>query len=150
MEKDRYQQNHALYIISMISMVLSISIFCFTAYILPFLLFGWIYNVPGFIIHWQVWMQRHYGMTDLGSSSVLFLFFFGLGLIAAIIAYITSNRLENEVLDIHPENKDDAIRIKRDVKESASILSKIVIIVICIFVALALLEWMLYVPPVIY
>ena len=150
MEKDRYQQNHALYIISMISMILSISIFCFTAYILPFLLFGWIYDVPGFILYWQEWFQRQYGMTDFSSSGLVFLIFFVLGLMTALIAYITSNRLENEVLDIHPENKDRLVRIKRDAKETASILSKIVIIVILVFIAVALFEWILYVPPVRY
>ncbi|KTD21722.1 hypothetical protein [Legionella londiniensis] len=148
MEKNRYQQNHTLYIVCMINLVISIALFSFTLYLLPFLLFGWIYDVPEFVLTWREWMELRYEMTNLAASGFIFTVFFIFGLITAFIAYITSNKIENEIFGIKTENRDREIRIKREARETASVLSKIVMIIILVFIAVVLLEWFLYVPPV--
>lgn len=97
MEPDRYKNNHTVFIIGMISLLLSLSLLAFSFYILPFLLFGWQYDVPGFILFWRESLQTDYSLSSTLSCRLILLFYFGLACIFSLITYFSSNRIDDQI-----------------------------------------------------
>ena len=60
MEIDRYERNHKVFIIAMLSMIISLALLGFVLYMLPYLMFDWVYNVPSFIVTWSEWFVDNY------------------------------------------------------------------------------------------
>ncbi|MCP0913277.1 MULTISPECIES: hypothetical protein [Legionella] len=146
MEKDRYQQSHGWYITGMISLILSLVLFAFCFYLLPFLLFGFVYDVPEFILYLREFFEDKYQITTRAAGLIIFFIFFLLAALAAFAAYLASNRIENRIFNIKQEGEEGSSRIRQEAKETASILSKIIIVVILIFIGAILLQWLIYVP----
>ena len=97
MEQDRYQKNHKLFIVGLLSLILGLSLVAFSLFILPNLFFGWHYDVPEFIANWVAWLQDAYELSSTAASKLTFFFFFLLGLFFAVIAYFSSNRIDNQI-----------------------------------------------------
>ena len=145
MEPDRYRQNHFLYVIGLIFLVFSLSLFAFSAYIIPFLLFKWSYDVPEFISTWQQWLlERDY--SNAAACWLIFLFFIVLALFCAAIAHIASNRIDNKLYKTEVEAKVEPARSTDDTKETTNLLVKIVFIVILVFIGALLFQWLISSP----
>lgn len=97
MEQDRYQKNHKLFILGMLSLVISLGLFAFAVYILPNLLFGWVYDVPSFVTYLKGWLQSTHNFTDPSAGRFIFLCVFLAALIFAFIAYVSSNWIDNQI-----------------------------------------------------
>ena len=97
MEPDRYQKHHVLFIIGLVSLLSSLILIFFSAFLLPHLLFAWQYNVPEFIFFWRESLTANYGLTFSKSSQYIFLFFFLLAVLFGIVAYIISKRIDDEI-----------------------------------------------------
>jgi len=147
MDKDRYQQNPFMYVIGLISLLLSMVLLCLSVYVLPYLLFGWVYDIPSYIIEWQGYLERIYGMSETLSGWLISSVFLLPGVLAAYIAYFTSNQIDDIYHGIESKNKAKGEILKREIKDTTNILSKIIIIVILVVIVTEFIEWLLYIPP---
>ncbi len=144
MEDDRYQKNHFLFIIGLVSLLLALSLFVLTLYLLPHLLFGWLYNIPEFILFWIEWLQSQYNVTEVGASQLIILFFFLLSLFFATIAYFSSNRIDSQIFNLGSSRTRKPITFKKSSREGLALGLKILFIMIIVFVAASLFQWLLY------
>jgi predicted histidine transporter YuiF (NhaC family) len=150
MEQDRYQKNPQLFITSMLFFILSLSSLAFTAYLLPFLLLKLRYDVPEFVLYSMHWLQLNYNLTERMATSIIFLGLLIISLTVTGIAYALSNRLENQVNPIETETVEEAKPegLTTETKETISVVTKIIIIVVLAFIGLMLFQWFIYIPPV--
>ncbi len=146
MEKDKPRQSNAVFITGLTFLTISLSLFAFSIYILPYLVFKWNYDVPEFISNWQYWLQEKYNYREGAAAALIFLFFFVLSCISAGVSYLFSNYVEG-VEQEKPVSSTDPAEIKREVKDTASLLFKIIGIAILILIGLYLIQWLIYIPP---
>lgn len=144
MEEDRYQKNHLLFIIGLLSLMISLVFIAFTLYLLPHLLFGWIYDAPEFVPFLIERFQSQYNMTEGGASKLILLIFFLLSLIFVAIAYFSSNRIEREIFKSELTNTNKPVRFKKNTREGLTLGLKILFIIIIVFVVASLLQWIIY------
>ncbi len=144
MEQDRYQKNHVLYIIGLLSLVASLSLLAFTLYILPYLVFGWRYDAPGFIHLWKELLRVRYHFSPSVASQIIGVPFFLLTLLFAFIANFASNRMDNEIYstELTIENKEQ--NTKKSPNESIALVLKILLIIVLVFVGAELFHWLIY------
>ena len=147
MEPDRYQQNSKLFIIGIICLLLSLSLFAYSLYILPYLLLGWVYDVPEFIMSWQEWLKQEYNFSELSAAWLIFLTFIIPALLCGYISYRTSNEVDNEIYGIVPEKTETEQQETSNVRETLGFGFKVILLIILVLVVVSLLEWLLTVPP---
>lgn len=148
MEQDRYQQNPQLFITAMVFFILSFSILAFTAYLVPYLLLKWRYDVPGFIVYLEEWLVLTQNVSERMASFIIFLSLMILSAIITAIAYALSNRLENQVIpDENAQAETPPQGLTTETKETISVITKIIIIVVLAFIGLLLFQWFIYIPP---
>lgn len=147
MEQDRYQQNHKLFIIGLASLVISLSLFALSFYIMPNLLFGWGYDTPEFITNFVEWFQYTYNYSESAASKLVFLIVFVLASIFASIAYYCSNRIDNQIYSLELQESKQLQKVQTTDREGLRLVLKILFITLLIFLAAALFEWFIYTPP---
>lgn len=143
MEQDRYQSNHKLFILGLFSLVFCLSLFALSFYIMPYLLFGWYYDTPAFVINLVEWLEYTYNYTNSAASTLVFLSVFFLALFFAGIAYFCSNRIDNQIYSSELKKKEKP-KIKAD---GLRLALKILAICLLIFIAATAFEWFIYTPP---
>ncbi|MCA0404075.1 MAG: hypothetical protein LCH30_09810 [Proteobacteria bacterium] len=147
MEDDRYQQNSKLFITGLICLLFSLSLCAMGLYVLPYLLFGWNYSVPGFVITFREWLKESYAYSDFGSAMVTFLSFLVPGLICGFISYYASNHIDNQIFGIQPEKKESSVDMKKEVKESLGFGLQLFLLIVLVIIAVFAVQW-LVAPPV--
>ncbi|KTD17203.1 hypothetical protein [Legionella jordanis] len=149
MEYDRFQQNHTLFIIGIIALLISLSLFAFSFYLMPFLLFNWIYDVPQFVLVWREWLRDDFHFTVMGASWIILLLLIIPALVCGYISYFASNYIDNRIYHLVPEKKEPQQRekIKRDMQETLVFLLKILGLVVLVLIAISVLQWILAIPP---
>ena len=147
MEQDRYQKSHKLFILGMISMIGSLALFTFSLYLLPNLLFGWHYNMPDFISDLKGWLQLEYDFTDPGSAKLVFLIFFIPALFFSIVAYFTSNSLDNKIYKEELDSNRKPAKPQKSRDEAIRLFLQILLLVILVFIGTSVVEWLIYTPP---
>ena len=148
MEQDRFQKNHTLFILGMLSLIACLSLLALTFYILPFLLFGWIYDVPGFIVGWVDLIQMKFNYTPRGASRIVFLIISLLTLFFGLFAFFSSNKIDNEIYSSELKANIEPKKIKTDKMSDAQRLAlNILLIMVAIFVGAKVFEWLIYTPP---
>ncbi|MDP1603234.1 MAG: hypothetical protein Q8M03_08215 [Legionella sp.] len=146
-DKERYQHNSKLFITSLICLVLSLCFFSFALYILPNLLWDWDYDIPEFVFTWRQGFVDHYNFGVGSAKITVFLIFFIPALITGYISYITSNKIENEVLGIVPPKLPGEAEPSQEVKETLSFSVRLLLTVLLVLVVLFFVEWLLKTPP---
>lgn len=147
MEQDRYHQNHTMYIVGILFLVLSMSLLAFTLYLLPALLLKWRYHIPEFVLQLKFWLQLKQGYSESAASWVIFLGLLSLGGGSAVVAYFASNTIENQIYGITQEAPKETEQTREEVKKSISLLFKILFFVMLALIGLSFLEWMLATAP---
>lgn len=149
MEQDRYQQNSKLFIIGLICLLSSLSLFFFSLYIMPYLIWSWSYNVPGFIISLREWLKQSYNYTNSGASWLIISTFLIPAIICGWVSYRASNSIDNEIYGIKREkiSIEYSEELKRDVQETFSFGSKLFLLIILVIVAVLVIQWVIA-PPV--
>lgn len=147
MEQDRYLQNTTPFVLGMVTLLLSLILFTLGFYLLPYLLWGWRYKVPGFVIDWHEWLKQYHAFTDIGASWLIFFSFIIPGLICGTISHWASNYIDTQVCDIHEEKIALSPRVKRDIKDSLNLAFKIILLILLILIGLVFMQWLLSVPP---
>ena len=143
MEQDRYQKNHVLYIIGLISLVASLSLLALTLYIIPHILFGWTYDVPSYVSIWKEWLRVKFSMNVSTASQLIALILFLITLLFAGIAYFTSNRMDNLIFSTELENKEQLNRMKKSHREAVEIILKLLLIVLLVYMLAELFLWLI-------
>ena len=146
MEQDRYQKNHKLFILGLFSLVLSLSLFAFSLYLLPNLFFGATYDVPWFIANWVTGLHYAYDISEPAASKIVFLVFFLSALIFAIIAYISSNRIDDQIYSTELEIIKP-VKVKRGTTGALRLALQILFAIVLVFLAVLFVEWLLNISP---
>lgn len=153
MDYNQYQQNNKLFITGVICLVLSLSLIFFSLYIAPNLIWDLNYDIPDFIVEQISYFQDNYEFTTAGSKFIVWLFYFILGLITGMISLYISQKIDHIVLhdELHIENDEEqkpAIDVKGELKESAGLGAKIILLMVAIIVVIFLLqEFVFYTTP---
>ncbi len=151
MEYDRYQVNSRLFILGMVCLGASICLILFSLYILPGLIGGLVYNIPEFLFHWVDWFQRRFDLSNTAASWIVLLLFFIPGLLFAMIAYYSSNKIDDQIYGLEPPEIEEIEvlspreRIRK--RESRTFVFKLLILILLVLVFAAVFEWMLYLDP---
>lgn len=146
MEADRYKQNHKLFIFCMICLLLSLSLFSLSLFILPHFIWGWNYNVPEFVYDLTQWLIEYHAFTETGAKIMVFLMVFIPALITGFISYITSNMIENKVLEIPETTNPDENKVPLELKETFSLSMKIILLIVLVIIVMFLIQWLITVP----
>jgi hypothetical protein len=144
MEQDRYQNHQVIFVAGLFSLVLGLSLFALSFYIMPSLLFGWLYDTPEFIVYIVEWLQESYNYTSAGASKLVFLIVFLLALFFSGIAYYSSNRIDNQIFSSELQAQSKPKKMKG---VALGLILKIAFICLLIFLAATLFEWFIYTPP---
>ncbi len=140
MEPDRYQQNHIGYIISLVSLLISMTLFGIAAYIFPHIAFGWFYNVSIYIITWINLIHVAYNITEYAAGWYVMLIFILLAFIFAGITYITSDRIESEIYQIEREPVEER-KNARETRETVLLVLKTLVIIAIVYGIVTMLHW---------
>lgn len=147
MEQDRYQQNSLVFIIGMISLLLCLCFLAFSFYILPYLLFSWVYSVPGLILFMREWFRELFNFTENGASWLVFLSFFLPALIFGYISQLSSNYIDDRIYRIKESTPLHTEEIKKDVQETLGFGLKLFLLILLVFVVVLAIEWLVAKPP---
>lgn len=152
MEASRYKSNPILYITSIISMLLSLVVFLFAFYLIPYLLIGLQYDVPEFISHISHWFEIHFALKPFVSGILIFCILILLGIIFGLISKLTSVNIENRVLHIRDESlthkdSDPIGNEDRALWKSLKFIIQLAGLILIVFIVLKIIEFVLYVPP---
>lgn len=146
MEPDRYQENKMVFIVAMICLLISLTLITLSLYLLPFLLFKWAYQVPAFVPDFLEWLDDSYAITGMSASLLVFFIFFIPGIIAGIISKIASNSIENHIYGLGTKKEHNHEHLKEEVKATAGFGLKLVVIIICVFLVLFFVQWLIQSP----
>lgn len=119
MEKDRFSNNHKLYILGLVCLVLCLGFLFFSLFILPFLIWQLNYNVPDFISAILNLFQEEYGYSDESSKTIVWLIFFIPGVITGLISYLVSNYIDNQIYKPEVESEDNEENLRNREKKQA-------------------------------
>ena len=140
MEPDRFQHSPKVYTLGLVCMIISMAFFGLAAYIFPRIAFDFIYNIPDFIFYLIDLIQTAYNLNEKKAGWLILVIIFLLGLIASIIAYSVSNRIETEIYAIEPEKIDEQEKSEQ-LKETGPLVLKILLIVGLVFVVAKIFQW---------
>lgn len=147
MEQDRYQENHVLFIVGLISLLLCLGLLFFTLFMLPHLLFGWRYDVPEFISYVREWISSGFGLSSRQASSVIFVFFSIWVFVFGLVAYYASSRIDNKIYSIGQFTKENTAKpskkLSQGMKESLRFFLLVLGILIIAFAATFGFQWMI-------
>ncbi|MCL9685003.1 hypothetical protein [Legionella maioricensis] len=145
MEPDRYKTNHKLYISGIICLVIALSLFSFSLYIVPFLLWQLDYDVPDLITTLITLFEYKYEYGIVSSKLIVWLIFFVPSLITGFFAYYVSNRIDSEIYKSELPKKYETKmpvsgEISKQIRESAGLGLKIILLMVVIVVIVIFLQ----------
>lgn len=143
MEQDRYQKNHILYIVGLIALVIGLGLLAFTLYITPHMLAGWTYDIPGFISTWIEWLRVRAHMNGSAASQLIVLFLFLATISCVLIAYYTSNRLDNQIFSAELQSYDKPERVTTNRHEAIRLVLILLSFVLLIYMLAELFLWLI-------
>jgi hypothetical protein len=147
MEYDRFQQNSILFIIGITALLISLSLFAFSFYIFPFLLWDWVYDVPAFVLVWREWLIEGHQFTHTGASWLVLLLFVTPALICGYVSYFASNYIDNRLYKFIPEKTALSKRkFRQDVQDTLVFLLKLLGLAILVLVIISIIQWISAVP----
>ncbi|CEG56995.1 hypothetical protein [Legionella fallonii] len=145
MEPDRYESNNKLYILGIICLISALSLFFFSLYIAPFLIWHLNYEVPGIVTILAANFEQQYNMSEGQANTLVWFIFFIPSLITGYIAYYVSNRIDNQIYKVGDAGKEQERKnipppVTRDISESAGLAFKIIFLMVAIVAIILLLQ----------
>ncbi|WP_115707260.1 hypothetical protein [Legionella sainthelensi] len=116
MEQDRFSHNQKLYILGMICLLLSLGLFVFSLYIIPFFIWDLNYNVPYFILALMNLFQEEYNYSVEASKVIVWLIFFIPSIVTGLISYAVSNYIDNQIYKAEQKNEENQGNIYKQEK----------------------------------
>ena len=146
MEQDRYKKNHFSYIAGMLSLITSLVLFACSLFLIPNLIFGWHYALPGFLIELMAMLENDYGMTPSSINWLLCGVLVIPGVVLFIMADILSNKIDNEIYEVNrfvPEAQTKKKDGNSGLEESGGLFFRMTMIVIVVFLVAGVFQWLL-------
>ncbi len=145
MEPDRYKINNKLYVLGIICLVVALSLFSFSLFIAPFLLWQLNYDVPELITNLITLFEGKYEYGAVSSKFLVWMIFFIPSLITGFLAYYISNRIDREIYksefpDRYMEKMSISGEISKQLRDSAGLGLKIILLMIVIVIIVLLLH----------
>lgn len=147
MEYDRFNESRKLFIVGIITLLLSLSLLAFGLYILPYLLWNWFYKVPGFILKLREWFREEYKITEILASWFIFFMLIIPALVFGYISYKISNSIDNQIYHIDTTTPEKKFKRTQDFQDSAKIGLKIIGLIVLILIIIAILQSILRITP---
>lgn len=147
------QQNNKLFISGIICLVLCLSLIAFSLYLAPNFIWDLHYDTPEFIANQIAYFDNDKEYTTAGSKLIVWLCYFIPGLLFGVASTYISQKIDRVVLhdelNIDTEAEEQAaINVKEELKESAGLGVKIIVLMIAIIVIVFLLqEFVFYTEP---
>lgn len=140
MEKDRYAHNTTLFIICMVCLLLCLSLFAFSFYLLPNFIWQWQYDLPEFIAFIRQWLIENHGKNVITANRLIFALFFLPALLTGLAAYLTANKIENEIHKINLANQSNEHGLSDIDEETVRFSLRLLLIIILVVSAIVLLQ----------
>ncbi|AUH73092.1 hypothetical protein [Legionella sainthelensi] len=116
MEQDRFSHNQKLYILGMVCLLLSLGLFVFSLYIIPFFIWDLNYNVPYFILALLNLFQEEYNYSVEASKVIVWFIFFIPSIVTGLISYVVSNYIDNQIYKAEQKNEENQGNLYRQEK----------------------------------
>lgn len=142
MESQHFGANNKLFIFGMICLVISLGLFFFSLYILPYFIWELGYQIPDFVLNLLAMYQDDYQYSSAGSKTVVWLLFFVPCVITGLICYFVTRHLDNVKFNTTPvESENSDGELQKQIKESASLGGKILGLMIAVVILVLLLQY---------
>lgn len=146
MEPDRFKQNHGAYIFGLICLFLSIGLFAFSLFLLPYLFFSMQYNVPFFVIEFSTILQEQYEISSSGVAWVICFVLDFPAVILFVIADVLSNRIDKQIYGIqnHKETSNQTQSVRHvDAAETRNLVIRILLLLLVVFIVARFFNWVI-------
>lgn len=147
MEQDRYEQNHVLFIVGLISLISCLGLLLFTLFMLPHLVFGWHYAVPEFISYFREWIVSTYGLNISQARLVVFGILSTLVLLSGYISYYASTQIDDKLYTLKTPIVEDppksTKKLSQSTKESIRYFLIVLGVIIIVFSSTVGFHWMI-------
>lgn len=147
MEYDKIGKSSKLFFFGIACLVISLGLFFFSMYLLPYLFWELSYDIPDFVLTLIARYQDDYHYSSAGSKTIVWLMFFIPCAIIGFISYFVSNYLDKKVYGIEEPTSEETGRpaeeIKKEIKESAGLGLQILGLMIIIVVVILLLQYLI-------
>lgn len=139
--------NNKLFIFGIICLSISLSCILYSLYILPFMIWGLSYNVFDIIVDMLAYFEDDFFYSRELSRLIVWLIIFVPGVVAGVITYIISHKIDKVSLGLEPEATETEAELlyreeqtKKELKESAGLSLQILFLMACILVGFVILQ----------
>ena len=148
MEDNSTRQTEVSFYLGIVFLIISMLLTGITLYMLPHLLFSWVYDVPEFVSEWREGIVNIYDYTQFTASMIILSVLLILSIIAVILTVIFSSQLTPEVPEnTTPENHARRTRIRRDLQSTSYYLIRLIVIVLAVIAVVEIIEFFLFIEP---
>lgn len=134
-----------LHIIGIICLVVSLGLFFFSFYIVPYLIWQLDYDIPDFIMDMISYGEDEFFYSSTISRLIVWLLFFIPSLVTGYIAYYISNYIDKKKLHLEKKSEEQpqqesSSQPSGSARDSAMLGFKIILLMILIIAAIFLLQ----------
>ncbi|HDV5711076.1 TPA: hypothetical protein RJD49_002798 [Legionella pneumophila] len=145
MEHNWYDSNSKLSVMGIICLIIFLVLFFFSMFIMPFLIWELHYNVPDFVSNMIAYLEDTYYYSSPVSKTLVWLTFFIPCLITGYFSYYISRSIDKKNLlkdaNIDEEQSKEISSVTNEqIKESASLGFKILILMAAIILIIFILQ----------
>ena len=138
-----------LFLLGLMSMMISMCLFGFALYLFPYLFFGWGYSVPDFVEQMYAWYQFRYNLGGILLVLAVYMPFFLCAFLFGYIAKLANKVVENEVTHTEELLVKETPLIKLDT-QGLRLGIKILLFIASLLVLLFLVQYFIYIDTAIY
>lgn len=146
MESDRYQLHPRTYVLGMVCLLLSMSLLLFSLYLVPYVIWQFNYDLPGWIFSWFETLKEMFLTTDTITRLLVWLSFVIPGLICGFFAWLASNQIDDE-LHVEPTDSQQpppVSHLKEEVSASVSFGGRVLLLVILVILSVWFVDWLFF------
>ncbi|MDX2346110.1 MAG: hypothetical protein QNK11_04485 [Legionella sp.] len=142
-----------LFLVGLVSLIFSLFLFPFVAYLFPAVWLGWEYRIPGFVLDAALWLEVTFHTTYV----LAFKWFFRLTFLAAVffggIAYLISRHISKLQTEGHLTAQEEknvsklSTKAKQNSKEAVLFFLKMVVILALVFIVADVIQWAISFSP---
>ncbi len=134
------------FVLSLLSLAVSLFLFPLALYLLPQAWLGWVYHMPDFITAFSEYVQLSWGVSEDGALWVVVSILFFWGVIFSFIAYYAARqvRVDHKKKVPHESVNEAGVRLKQAKQNRRAILSslvKLAVIIFMVFVISDIMQW---------
>tara|TARA_Y100000588_G_scaffold306654_1_gene330425 strand:+ start:2187 stop:2645 length:459 start_codon:yes stop_codon:yes gene_type:complete len=146
MNQHSSKQREVFFYLGIAFLIISLILVGIVFYLLPHLLFGWVYDVPYFIMHWRGAIVQFYGFSNITASWVIFAILFTLAILSiSITVFLSVSNTQIERETKAPEKAVRDGRLSRDLQSTSYHLIRIIMLVLLIIAIVEIFEFIIFI-----